>query len=86
MTIGMPVVALATTELPTVIENGETGYVSCNIDQLVTHMRSLIVHREEAYRLGESARSVARRRFGLDRFIHDWNRAFELATQTAWMR
>jgi glycosyltransferase involved in cell wall biosynthesis len=86
MTIGMPVVALATTELPTVIENGETGYVSCNIDQLVTDMRSLIVHREEAYRLGENARSVARRRFGLDRFIRDWNHAFELATQTAWMR
>ncbi len=86
MTIGMPVVALATTELPTVIENGETGYVSCNIDQLVTDMRSLIVHREEAYRLGENARSVARRRFGLDHFIRDWNHAFELATQTAWMR
>src|SRR5260221_11152410 len=85
MTIGMPVVALATTELPTVIENGETGYVSCNIDQLVTHMRSLIVHRGEAYRLGENARSVARRRFGLDRFIRDWNQGFELAPQTAWM-
>ena len=86
MTIGMPVVALATTELPTVIESGETGYVSCDIDQLVTHMRSLIVHREEAYRLGENARSVARRRFGLDRFIRDWSQAFELATQTARMR
>src|SRR6266699_2899536 len=86
MTIGMPIVALATTELPTVLSHGETGYVSCNVDQLVTHMRSLIVHREEAYRLGENARSIARRRFGLDRFIRDWNHAFELATQTAWMR
>src|SRR5256884_5611548 len=69
MTVGMPVVALATTELPTVIENGMTGYVSCDIDQLVTHMRSLIVHREEAYRLGENSCSIVRRLVSPDRFI-----------------
>src|SRR5437764_7467666 len=39
MTIGMPVVALATTELPTVIENGATGYVSCDIDRLIYAMQ-----------------------------------------------
>src|SRR5258706_6894294 len=81
MTIGMPVVALATTELPTVIESGKTGYVSCDIDQLVNYMRYLLVDREEAYRLGENARTVALTRFGLDRFIQDWNHAFELAAQ-----
>jgi glycosyltransferase involved in cell wall biosynthesis len=81
MTIGMPVVALATTELPTVIESGKTGYVSCDIDQLVNYMRYLLVDREEAYRLGENARTVALTRFGLDRFIKDWNHAFELAAQ-----
>jgi glycosyltransferase involved in cell wall biosynthesis len=81
MTIGMPVVALATTELPAVIETGETGYVSCNISELVNHMRSLIADKEEANRLGANARTVALTRFGLDRFISDWNHAFELATQ-----
>lgn len=81
MTIGMPVVALATTELPTVIQNGETGYVSCNIDELVYSMRLLLQNHEEAYRIGSNARAVARERFGLDRFIRDWNKAFELATQ-----
>jgi glycosyltransferase involved in cell wall biosynthesis len=81
MTIGMPVVALATTELPTVIESGKTGYVSCDIDQLVNYMRYLLVDREEAYRLGENARTVALTRYGLGRFIKDWNHAFELAAQ-----
>jgi glycosyltransferase involved in cell wall biosynthesis len=85
MTIGMPVVALATTELPTVIESGKTGYVSCDIDQLVNYMRYLLVDREEAYRLGENARTVALTRFGLDRFIKDWNHAFELAAQNTRM-
>ena len=81
MTIGMPVVALATTELPTVIQNGETGFVSCNIDELVYSMRYLLANYEGACRIGANARAVARERFGLDRFIRDWNKAFELATR-----
>lgn len=79
MTIGMPVVALATTELPTVIENEQTGFVSCDIDELVSYMRRLLADREEAARIGENSRAVARERFGLERFREDWNRAFSVA-------
>jgi glycosyltransferase involved in cell wall biosynthesis len=79
MTIGMPVVALATTELPTVIEDGVTGYVSCDVGELVERMRSLLADPVEARRLGANARAVARARFGLDRFIRDWTAAFEQA-------
>ena len=81
MTIGMPIVALATTELPTVVLNGETGYVSCDIDTLIEHMRFLLSDYEEASRMGRNALAVAQQRFGLDRFINDWNRAFALVTQ-----
>jgi len=81
MTIGMPIVALATTELPTVVLNGETGYVSCDIDTLIEHMRFLLSDYEEASRMGRNAHAVAQQRFGLDRFINDWNRAFALVTQ-----
>lgn len=77
MTIGMPVVALATTELPMVIEHGQTGYISCDLEELVEGMRRLIADPAEAARLGENARAVALERFGLERFIADWNRAFE---------
>jgi hypothetical protein len=80
MTIGMPVVALATTELPTVIENGVSGYVSCDLDELVEHMQELVADREKAARLGASARAVARERFGIERFARDWNAAFETVT------
>jgi len=77
MTIGMPIVALATTELPTVVEDGVTGYISCDLDKLIDRMRSLLAEPDTARRLGANARAVARERFGLDRFIRDWNRAFE---------
>src|SRR5205085_7840951 len=79
MTIGMPVVGLATTKVHTVIENGVTGYVSCDVGELVERMRSLLADPMEAPRLGANARAVARARFGLDRFIRDWNAAFEQA-------
>ena len=82
MTIGMPVVALATTELPTVIENGVTGYVSCDIDRLIYAMRFLLANPQEARQLGARARAVACERFSLDRFIRDWNRAFALCRGT----
>ncbi len=76
MTIGMPVIALATTELPTVIENGKSGYVSCNIDELITHMQRLLADPAEAQRLGAYAKEVAHQRFGLERFINAWNTVF----------
>lgn len=78
MTLGMPVVALATTELPSVIQAGVSGYVSCDPDALIAGMRRLLDDPAEARRLGENARRVARARFGLDRFIRDWNDAFAL--------
>lgn len=81
MTMGMPVVALATTELPTVIEHGRSGYVSCDVDALMECMCYLLAYPEEARRLGENARAVARERFGLERFIRDWNAAFALVRE-----
>jgi glycosyltransferase involved in cell wall biosynthesis len=74
--IGMPVVALATTELPTVITNGETGFVSCDMDQLIGNMRMLLEDPAEARRIGKNARELARERFSIERFARDWNKAF----------
>ena len=81
MTIGMPVVALATTELPTVIENGVSGYISCDIDELIDRMRDLLDDPEQARRIGANARAVARARFGIERFTRDWNAAFARAIE-----
>lgn len=79
MTIGMPVVALATTELPSVIVDGVNGFISCDLDVLIPRMRDLIRDPAMARVMGDHARVTARRRFGLQRFANDWNQAFELA-------
>lgn len=73
MTIGMPIVGLATTELSTVIVNGENGYVAADVDVLIERMRGLIADPAEARRLGGNARRTALERFGIERFAHDWN-------------
>jgi glycosyltransferase involved in cell wall biosynthesis len=81
MTIGMPVIALATTELPTVIEDGVSGYVSFDPDILIQRMRVLLDDPHRARQMGEQARRVAAERFGMTRFIADWNNAFDRAIE-----
>jgi glycosyltransferase involved in cell wall biosynthesis len=80
LTIGMPVVALATTELPAVIEHGVTGFVSCDMDALIGHMRALLDDPELARWIGANACAMARERFGIERFVRDWNAAFARVT------
>lgn len=76
MTIGMPVIGLATTEIATVIENGVSGYVDTDVDRLLPRMRSLLDDPVEARRLGDGARRVALDRFSIGRFARDWEETF----------
>ncbi|MEW6098007.1 MAG: glycosyltransferase family 4 protein [Pseudomonadota bacterium] len=80
MMVGLPVVGLATTELATVIRNGENGFVDTRLDRLAEAMKHLLAHPEEARRLGEAARRTAVERFGIERFVRDWMDAFALVT------
>jgi glycosyltransferase involved in cell wall biosynthesis len=76
MMIGMPIVALATTEMPTVIRNEVNGLIDTDVQHLVAGMRTLLARPEEARRLGHEAQRTARERFSIERFVADWNRAF----------
>jgi hypothetical protein len=80
MTIGMPIVGLATTELATVIRNGESGYIDTSVDALVDVMQALLHDPAEGRRLGEGARRVALERFHIERFVRDWNEALRLVS------
>jgi glycosyltransferase involved in cell wall biosynthesis len=76
MMVGLPVVALATTEMVTVIKDGLNGFIDTNVDTLVSRMQALLKDPEEARRLGEEARRTAHARFNIGRFVADWNAAF----------
>ncbi|NJO79034.1 MAG: glycosyltransferase family 4 protein [Cyanobacteria bacterium RM1_2_2] len=80
MMAGLPIVGLATTELVTVIQNGVSGYVDTNLECLMERMQELIASPETAMRLGQAAKEQARSRFSIQRFVRDWNTAFEQAS------
>jgi glycosyltransferase involved in cell wall biosynthesis len=79
MEIGLPVVALATTELVTVIKDGENGFIDTNVENLVRRMHELLADPEAAHRIGEAGRLTIRERFGIERFATNWEAAFEEA-------
>lgn len=80
MMLGMPVVALATTEVATVIQNGVSGYASTDVDWLIQRMEDLLADPEQARKLGSNARNIASERFAIERFSRDWENAIALAT------
>jgi glycosyltransferase involved in cell wall biosynthesis len=83
MMVGLPVVALATTEMVTAIANGLCGYLDTKPERLVDFMKVLIREPGLARQLGEGARRVARERFHIDRFVRDWTEAFSDVTGIA---
>jgi hypothetical protein len=80
MMVGLPIVGLATTELVTVIRDGENGYIDTDLDRLVDRMHELIADPGLARRLGEAARATACERFAIGRFVADWQKALAWVT------
>jgi glycosyltransferase involved in cell wall biosynthesis len=72
MHLGMPVVALATTEVPAAVPP-EAGVVSNDPTVLAGALRRLVDDPELAAVMGKAARAAALERFGLERFLADWD-------------
>jgi hypothetical protein len=72
MHLGMPVIALAATEVPEAVPP-EAGIVSTRIDVLRQGLLRLVDDPEQARVMGKAARTAARARYGVDRFLADWD-------------
>ena len=79
MHLGMPVVALATTEAPEAVPP-EAGVISTRVDVLADAVRGFVAEPERARAAGRAARAAALERYGLDRFLADWNELLEEVT------
>lgn len=79
MQMGMPVVALATTEAVAAVPPG-AGVLATRVDTLVEAAQWLIDEPEQGCLLGTRAREVSLARYGLDRFLADWDRLLEEET------
>jgi glycosyltransferase involved in cell wall biosynthesis len=72
MHMGMPVVALGTTEVHEAVPP-EAGVVSTRVDMLADALARLVADPEEARERGRAARRAALARYGLERFHTDWD-------------
>ena len=68
MHLGMPVVALATTEAHEAVPPG-AGVCSTDVERLVRELRALADEPERARAVGAAGRAHVLHRYGLDRFL-----------------
>jgi glycosyltransferase involved in cell wall biosynthesis len=76
MHLGMPVVALATTEVSEAVPR-EAGIVSNRLDTIREGLAAFVRDPEAAREAGMAARAAALARYGLDRFLADWDALLE---------
>jgi hypothetical protein len=79
MQLGMPVVALATTEAGEAVPPG-CGVVSTDVERLCAALRDYAADPERAREDGLRARTYARERYGLERFLAAWDSLFAEVT------
>jgi hypothetical protein len=79
MQMGMPVLGLATTEAVAAVP-ADAGVLATRVETLVDAAHWLIDDPDSARALGARARQVALARYGLDRFLADWDRLLEDVT------
>jgi hypothetical protein len=78
MAIGMPVLALATTEAVAAVP-ADGGVLDTRVDSLVDAAEWLLRDADAARRMGARAQRAVRARYGVDRFLADWDRLLDAA-------
>jgi hypothetical protein len=76
MFLGMPVVAVGTTMAPLVVPD-EAGVVSADLTALGHGLRDFLNDQATAQAAGKAAREYATARFGLKRFLAEWDQVIE---------
>jgi glycosyltransferase involved in cell wall biosynthesis len=80
MHLGMPVAALATTEVAEAVP-AEAGLVTNDVERLRAGVVELVRDPERAREAGAAARRAALARYGLERFLADWDDLLEEAAR-----
>jgi Glycosyl transferases group 1 len=79
MHLGLPVVALAATEAHEAVPP-DAGICSTDVDRLVRELRALVADPDRARALGAAGRAHVLDRYGLGRFLADWDAVLDRVT------
>jgi glycosyltransferase involved in cell wall biosynthesis len=79
MACGRAVVATDAGDIPSLVEDGKTGFVVHRGDEatLLARMVTLMTDHDLCRRMGEAGRSKAERQFGLDRLVSETLAAYQ---------
>jgi glycosyltransferase involved in cell wall biosynthesis len=76
MAVGCPVVTTKTTDIQDVVVDGENGFITNDIDQMVSRCKELMNDKDLARKIGNNARQTILDKFGHTNFIEKWNEIF----------
>ncbi|MDB5119091.1 MAG: glycosyltransferase [Sphingobacteriales bacterium] len=83
MMLGIPVIGMATTEMPTVITNNVNGFIHTDTQVLISKMQELLNNKQQAIDLGKGGRQTALDRYHITRFTSQWEQTFKQAISTS---
>ena len=73
MMLGLPVLCFAVTEHSRVVQDGVTGFISNDLEELVSQMRALLADAGLARQVGRRGQALVRERYNIHRFVRDWD-------------
>jgi len=73
MACGCAIVSTNNCMIPEIIEHGKNGLLSNDPNELRQFLEMLLNNPELARKLGDEARKTIVEKFGLERFIENWN-------------
>ena len=79
MSCGCAVVSVATSMIPSIIENGVNGFISNDEKELRSYIILLQKDKELREKIGNNARQTILEKFTENRFIEEWNSIFNKA-------
>ncbi len=80
MTVGMPIIGLATTEMVTAVQNNYNGYVDTDVNRIILQMHKLLEDHKLAKEWGRNAAIQAHTKWNITRFTNEWLETFKEVT------
>lgn len=81
MSCGMACVSTANCMIPEIIKNGENGLISNNPKELHDYCQMLLSDPLLCKKLGDNARNTILAHFSLEKFVENWTKVFDKASQ-----
>jgi len=78
-------ISTATCQIPDIVKDGENGFLADTPEEMRGIIAEVLSRPEDFAYIGEAARQTIIDRFGIDRFVKEWNEVFYRAADTPFL-